>query len=500
MHMDSRKGFRLCRCAAILVSVLFVAVIFESPFIAQTAETLAHVKRVAVDWSGTDRRSAATRDRVLQKLKSSGDFELVDSAAKADAVLHGSATIWLSSYVSMSPRSKAAEQALYRGFASAEMTGKDGRTLWSYLATPRSSGWKSITDDLGDQLAQALLSALEKKEAGDTAPTGASATAGNGGSTPAIDLQGAGGTFPAPIYQKWFETFTRTRPEIKIQYSAVGSEQGIQRLLAGHVDFGASDMPLSGEQLNAPGKKLLQIATVLGAVVPIYNLQGEPGGLNLTGEVLAGIFMGKIQRWNAQEIQATNKHAHLPDAAIIVVHRSDGSGTTFAWTDFLSKVSPQWKSSIGMGMTVQWPTGSGVQRNDGVADAVRKTPNSIGYVEFLYALQHELEFAAVRNGSGEFVKADLDSVSAAAKTAVIPPDGGFGVSITNARGRHTYPIATFTWLLMPEDGTDAAKKTALRDLSRWMLTSGQKQCEELGYSPLPPEFANRELQALSALN
>jgi phosphate transport system substrate-binding protein len=194
-------------------------------------------------------------------------------------------------------------------------------------------------------------------------------------------------------------TFTRTRPEIRIHYSAVGSEQGIQRLLAGHVDFGASDMPLSGEQLNAPGKKLLQVATVLGAVVPIYNLRGAPGSLNFTGEVLAGIFVGKIQRWNAPEIQAIHKHAHLPDAEIIVIHRSDGSGTTFAWRDFLSKVSPQWKSSVGMGMTVQRPTGSGVERNDGAADAVRKTPNSIGYVEFLYALQHELEFGAVRNGN-----------------------------------------------------------------------------------------------------
>jgi phosphate transport system substrate-binding protein len=500
MHIDSRNVFRFWRYAAILVFVLLAVVIFENPFIAQTAERLAHVKRVAVEWAGSDKRSAAIRDRVLQKLKASGSVELVDHAAQADAVLHGDATIWLSSYVSMSPRSKAAEQALYRGFASAEMTGKDGRTLWSYLVTPRSSGWKSITDDLGDQLAQALLSALEKKEPGDAAPSGASTATAGGGSSAAINLQGAGGTFPAPIYQKWFETFSRTRPEIKIQYAAIGSEQGIQRLLAGHVDFGASDMPLSGEQLNAPGRKLLQVATVLGAVVPIYNLQSAPGSLNFTGEVLAGIFMGKIQRWNAPEIQATNKRAHLPNAEIVVIHRSDGSGTTFAWTDFLSKVSPQWKSSVGMGMTVQWPAGSGVERNDGMAEAVRKTPNSIGYVEFLYALQHELEFGAVRNGSGEFVKADLDSVTAAAKTAVIPPDGGFGVSITNARGRHTYPIATFTWLLLPEDGTDAAKKTALRDLSRWMLTAGQKQCQEFGYSPLPPEFASRELQALSALN
>jgi PBP superfamily domain len=254
MHIDPRNALRLWRHAAILVSALLSVVIFENPFTAQTAESLAHVKRVAVDWSGTDRRSTATRDRVLQKLKSSGAMELVDNAANADAVLHGNATIWVSSYVSMSTRSKAAEEALYRGFASAEMTGKDGRTLWSYLVTPRSSGWKSITDDLGDQLAQALLSALEKKEPDRTPAEGSSASAAGGGPSAAINLQGAGGTFPAPIYQKWFETLTRTRPEIKIQYAAVGSEQGIQRLLAGQVDFGASDMPLSEEQLNAPAR------------------------------------------------------------------------------------------------------------------------------------------------------------------------------------------------------------------------------------------------------
>jgi phosphate transport system substrate-binding protein len=208
--------------------------------------------------------------------------------------------------------------------------------------------------------------------------------------------------------------------------------------------------------------------------------------------------MGKIQRWNAPEIRAMNKGAHLPDDAIVVIHRADGSGTTYAWTDYLSKVSPDWKSSIGEGTTVNWPTGSAAEHNDGVADAVRKTPNSIGYVEFLYALQHELDYAAVRNASGEFVKADLDSVTAAAKTATIPTGQGFGVSITNASGKHTYPIATFTWLLVPQTPNDPSKQTTLRELLRWMLTAGQKQCEGLGYAPLPPEFANRELEALSA--
>jgi phosphate transport system substrate-binding protein len=487
---------RLCPLSARLLTFLLLPLLLVGGrAAAQTAESVSQVKRVAFDWSGSAKGSAGVRERVEQKLKSSGKIQIVQDAAQSDAVLRGSATIWTTGFVASSPRSKGAEQATFQGYASAELNGKSGKTLWSYLVTPRKAGWKSITDDLGDQLATALVDALVEKTPGDG---GAAPTAAN----PAVQIKltGAGGTFPAPIYRRWFESIQQARPGLQIAYDAVGSEEAISRIEAGSVDFGASDIPLSAAQLQQNDRKLHQFATVLGAVVPIYNLQSAPGSLNFTGEVLAGIFMGKIQRWNAPEIQATNKRAHLPNAEIVVIHRSDGSGTTFAWTDFLSKVSPQWKSSVGMGMTVQWPAGSGVERNDGMAEAVRKTPNSIGYVEFLYALQHELEFGAVRNGSGEFVKADLDSVTAAAKTAVIPPDGGFGVSITNARGRHTYPIATFTWLLLPEDGTDAAKKTALRDLSRWMLTAGQKQCQEFGYSPLPPEFASRELQALSALN
>lgn len=455
---------------------------------------------MAVDWPGTDRGSAATRDRVVQKLKASGVVQVVPDAGQADAILHGNATVWLSGYVSTSTRSKGAEQPIYRGYASTEVTGKDGRTLWSYLVTPRPVAWTNITDDLADQLAQALLSALAKKDARENIGTTGNAGGAGAGSTSAVVLQGAGATFPAPIYQKWFETFTRSRPEVRVQYAAVGSGEGIERLLAGQMDFGASDMPLSVEELNAPKGKLLQIATVLGAVVPIYNVRGAPEGLNFTGEVLAGIFLGKIQRWNAPEIRAINKHAHLPDEPIVVIHRSDGSGTTFAWTDYLSKVSAEWKSSVGGGTAVKWPVGKGAEHNDGVAEAVRKTPNAIGYVEFLYALQHELEYAGVRNASGEVVKADLDSVTAAAKTAAIPAGGGFGVSITNAAGKHTYPIATFTWLLVPEEELDAGKRAALRDLLRWVLTAGQKQCEGLGYAPLPTEFANRELQALAALN
>lgn len=453
-----------------------------------------------VDWSGTDRGSIATRDRVVQKLKASGAVQFVPDAAQADAILHGNATVWLSGYVSTSPRSNGAEQPIYRGYASEEVTGKDGRTLWSYLVTPRRVEWTNITDDLGDQLAQALLSALGKKDARENIWAAGNDTGLGHSSANMVVLQGAGATFPAPIYQKWFDTFTRGRPDVQIQYAAVGSGEGIRRLLAGQTDFGASDMPLSAEELKAPKEKLLQIATVLGAVVPIYHVTGAPEGLNFTGEVLAGIFLGKIQRWNAPEIRAINKHAHLPDEPIVVIHRSDGSGTTFAWTDYLSKVSTEWKSSVGGGTEVKWPAGSGAEHNEGVAEAVRKTRNSIGYVEFIYALQHELEYAAVRNAAGEYVKADLDSMQAAAKTAAIPASSGFGVSITNASGKHTYPIATFTWLLLPLEGLDAAKRAALRDLLRWILMAGQKQCEGLGYAPLPVEFANRELQALSGLN
>ena len=484
-----RRNSWLTVCAATLV---FATVLAAKPLCGQTAESLSTVKRVALEWSGTDRGSAATRDRVAQKLKASRAVELVATPGDADGILRGDVKVWINGYISTSPRSNSPQQPVYRGYASAELTGKDGRVLWSYLAAPRSA-WKSVTDDLGDQLAQALLAALAKKDA----TTVGESTPANGQNI--IKLQGIGSTFTAPLYQKWFESFTKVRPDLKIFYAAVGSEEGIESVSTGRADFGASDRPLAGEKLNVPSRKLLQIATVLGAVVPIYKVEGTADGLNLTGPVLADIFIGKIKKWSDPEIRALNKHARLPDEPIIVIHRSDGAGTTFVWTDYLSKVSADWKSSVGAGTTVKWPIGTSAERNDGVAEAVHKTPNSIGYVELLYALQHELDYASVRNASGEFVKADLDSVTAAARTAEAPADGGFSVSITNARGKHVYPIATFTWLLLPESA-DATKKTALRDLARWMLTTGQKQCEGLGYAPLPPELANRELRALDSLD
>ncbi len=478
-----------------LLSVLLTALHFTLE--AQTADRISEVKRIAVDWSDNSKLSTAVRDRLEHKLKDSGKLELVNAPAQADALLHGSAVIWITGYISTSPRSNAAQTPTYEGYASVELSGKAGKTLWSYLATPRHTGWKSISDDLADQLANAFFAALGRKEAPDT-HSSATPGAPESASIPAIELHGAGATFPAPIYQKWFEAFSHSRPDIHVTYDAVGSEQGIRLMRSAEIDFGASDMPLSPEQLDEP-PKLRQFATVLGAVVPIYNVKGAPDGLNLSAEVLVGIFLGKIQSWNAPEIREINKHVRLPDQKIVVVHRSDGSGTTFAWTDFLSKVSPDWKNSVGSGTSVSWPVGIGAERNQGVADTVYKTPNSIGYVEFIYALQHQLDFAAVRNRSGEYVKADLDSVTAAAKSAALSAGSAFQSSITDATGKHTYPIASFTWVLLPAQSTDATKQRALTELLRWMLTSGQKQCQSLGYAPLPPDIAAKELQALGSV-
>jgi phosphate transport system substrate-binding protein len=484
--------FRKYACLTLFLSALLAGA--STRLAAQSAQRTSLIKRVALDWAENGKNSTTVRDRVAEKLKAYGKVQVVKDPTQADAVLHGSATIWTTGYISSSPRSKSAEQAIYQGYATAELS-EGGKTLWSYLATPRRPEWKSITDDLGDQLGSALIQVLEHRQHAEAVVSDAGG-AGQG-SAPVVKLQGAGATFPAPIYQKWFASLRRARPEIQIRYDPLGSEEGIRRVRAGDVDFGASDMPLSAGQLRVDGR-LLQFATVLGAVVPIYNVKGAPNGLNFSPEVLGGIFLGKIRTWNAPEIRAINKHVRLPDEKIVVVHRSEGSGTTYAWTDYLSKVSEEWKSSVGTATTVAWPAGIGAEGNQGVADTVCKTANSIGYVEFIYALQHQLSFGAVRNRSGEYVKADLDSVTAAGKASA--PSGGteflFQPSITDANGKRTYPISTFTWVLMPADAKDAKKQEALREMVRWMLTSGQKECQSLGYAPLPGDLVARELQAL----
>jgi phosphate transport system substrate-binding protein len=310
-------------------------------------------------------------------------------------------------------------------------------------------------------------------------------------------LHGAGSTFAAPLYQEWFESFQQRHPDIRISYDAVGSELGTQLLTENKIDFAASDVPPS-VQSPAPSKMgFVRIASVVGGVVPIYNLTNFSQNLKFTPEALVGIYLGKITRWNDPMIKASNKGVSFPDADIVVIHRSDGSGTTYAWSDYLSKISGEWKSAVGTGTTLNWPVGRGAEHNEGVAAMVQGNPNSIGYVELVYAIQHQLSFGAVRNAAGEYIRADLVSVAAAAGSSAVG-DTASPSSITNASGKDAYPIATFTFLLLPRQITDAQKKAALRDLLRWVLTSGQRECSALGYAPLPHQLTNSQLQALES--
>jgi len=310
-------------------------------------------------------------------------------------------------------------------------------------------------------------------------------------------ITGAGATFPYPIYAKWFDEYHKIHPAVEVNYQSQGSGAGIRQLLAGTVDFGASDMPMTDEQLKQAKVPVLHFPTVLGAVVPTYNITGMTQELNFTPDALAGIFLGKIKKWNDRELTRSNPGVTLPGNAIVVVHRSEGSGTTFVWTDYLSKVSPEWKSKVGAGASINWPTGLGAKGNESVSSLVKQTPYSIGYVELVYAIQNQMPFGKVRNADGAFVKAELSSVTAAAASAKMAED--FRVSITNPPGKDAYPIASFTWLLIPERISDAAKKDILTDFLKWMLTEGQKLTQALSYAPLPPDVVAKETAAISKI-
>jgi len=315
-----------------------------------------------------------------------------------------------------------------------------------------------------------------------------------------IALTGAGATFPSPMYSKWFDEYHKMHPDIQINYQSIGSGGGIRQVTEGTVDFGASDGPMTDEQLKAfqqkRGSAVLHFPTVLGAVVPIYNVPGA-GELNFTPEALVGIFLGKITKWNDPEIAKANPKAKLPGSDIIVVHRSEGSGTTYVWVDFLSKVSEEWKNRVGRNTAVNWPVGIGGKGNEGVAGQVKQTVNSIGYVELIYAAQNKMSYGRVRNHAGNFVKADLASVTAAAAGVDVPED--FRVSITNAPGKTAYPIASFTWLLVPGKIDDKQKRAVITGFLRWMLGPGQKLTEALEYAPLPKAVVAREEKAIAKI-
>lgn len=312
-------------------------------------------------------------------------------------------------------------------------------------------------------------------------------------------VNGAGATFPNPIYSKWFDEYHKLHPDAQINYQSIGSGGGIRQLQAGTVDFGATDQPMNEEQLGKSAIKPLHFPTVLGAVVATYNLPGVSSELNFTPEALAGIFLGKIKKWNDPLLAKANPGVALPKDDILVVHRSDGSGTTFIWTDYLSKTSPEWKGQVGSGTSVNWPAGLGAKGNEGVAGMVKQSPNSLGYVELIYAIQNKMAYGRVRNAAGKFVQPELASVTAAAAGAAANMPADFRVSITDAPGKDAYPIASFTWLLIPSQIQDSAKKQILTDFLRWMLGPGQKMAEPLSYAPLPKPVAAAELKAISLI-
>ena len=310
-------------------------------------------------------------------------------------------------------------------------------------------------------------------------------------------LNGAGATFPYPIYSKWFAEYYKLHPDVQINYQSIGSGGGIRQVSTGTVDFGASDGPMTDQQLSDAKTKIVHIPTVLGAVVPAYNIAEVKQELNFSGPTLAKIFLGQINNWNDPAIAKDNPGVSFPNKNIVVVRRSDGSGTTYCFTDYLSKVSQDWAQGPGKGTAVKWPTGIGAKGNEGVAGMLRQMDGAIGYVELMYAEQNHIAYGKVKNAAGEFVKASLDSVSKAAATAKIPND--YRVSITNAPGKGVYPISTFTWLLIPQKNADANKQKIIVDFLNWMVNDGQKMTQQLTYAPLPAEVATRVKATISQL-
>ncbi len=312
-------------------------------------------------------------------------------------------------------------------------------------------------------------------------------------------LNGAGATFPYPMYSKWFSDYNKLHPDVQINYQSIGSGGGIRQVLNGTVDFGASDGPMSDEELKRAKIKILHIPTVMGAVVPAYNVKGVSGEIKFTPEVLASIYLGKIANWNSPEIAKANPGIKFPDQAIVVVHRSDGSGTTYIFTDYLSKVSKDWATVVGKGTSVKWPIGLGGKGNEGVSGQIRQIEGSIGYVELIYAVQNNIAYGSIKNAAGSFVKASLEGVTeAAASVKNMPAD--FRVSITNAPGKTAYPISSFTWLLIPMQAKDPQKGKIITDFLNWMVTDGQKMANQLSYAPLPENVVEKVKAAIKQVH
>jgi phosphate transport system substrate-binding protein len=471
------------------IKTLAVLLVSTITLFAQAPANLNDIKNVYVDSFGDSRGAMGLREKIVSELEKSRRFHVVDSASAADAVLAGSGEVWVKSYYSLNPRNRSVNsetQALFAGYLSIELKDKKGQTLWSYLATPHSSAAGDVSRNLAKLVVKKLVTAPSDP------PTAAPASA-IGPTT----LTAAGATFPYPVYAKWFDAFHQSSPEIEIRYDAVGSEAGISRLMDGAVDFAGSDIQITSDEFFAGGKpKFLRFPTIMGGVVPVYNLPDMPRELRFTPEILAGIYLRKIRKWNDAQIRAINRNAVLPDRDIEVVHRADGSGTTYVWTDYLSKVSPEWKSAPGMSSSPKWPVGKGAEGNEGVAKLVRETPGSIGYVEYIYAITEHMSYGSVRNSAGRFVSPDLESLLAAARGSSNRIAEDFQTSITNAPGADAYPIASFSWFVVPAQIDDPQKKRALKEFLQWMLGPGQNQAAALGYVSISPEVLLREQQML----
>jgi phosphate transport system substrate-binding protein len=462
----------------------------------QTASTpapkVSPARRLFVEPFTTEEGSEKLRDDLISELRRLGNVPLAANAQAADVILGGGGEIWIRGYRSLNPRSgpsPANGTPVYGGYLAVELRDLKGETLWSYLVTP-SAVDGDISKNLAKQIAKHVVEALRQDAVLPNQVESAQ---------PAATLKGAGATFPYPLYTKWFTNYRRANQNVAIAYEAIGSEGGVRRLLAGDLDFAGSDSPEAVAAL-APTEesKYLYFPTAVGAVVPIVNLPGVTGQIAFTPEALAGIYQGTIRKWNDPAVQRANPHIRLPDLDIVVVHRSDGSGTSYVWTDYLSKISPEFGAKIGTRLDPAWPIGKAASGNEGVAGMVKELGGSIGYVEFIYALKNHLSFGKVRNRDGEFVAASLESIGiAAGKAAEMGSD--LKISIVNAPGSGAYPISSFTWLVVPAHISDETKRTALTGFLTWMLGPGQAQAATLGYLGLPKEVIDREEAAVTKI-
>jgi phosphate ABC transporter phosphate-binding protein len=474
--------------------IVCLAFCFLIPGTAMASQTSSphRVRRIYVEPFVIQSGAEQFREDVIAELRKVSSVSLASDGSSADAILGGGGEIRIKGHSSHNPRLGQVPPngtSVYTGFLSVELKDANGQTLWSYLATPQTvSG--DMAKDLSARIVKNLAASLnDAKSLSRTVPP----------PQPATILQGAGATFPYPVYTKWFTNYRRENPALRIDYEPIGSEAGIGKLIANSVDFGASDSPKATREL-APGdgKKYLFFPSVIGAVVPVINLPGLPGDIAFTPEALAGIYLGTIKKWNDPVLTRANRGVRLPNLDIVVVHRADGSGTSYAWTDYLSKTSNTWKSQVGTSLDPRWPVGRAANGNDGVARIVKEEAGAIGYVEFIYAIRNRLSYGRVQNRHGEFVLASFESIAAAAiRSSGINDDPE--VSLVDGPGSGAYPISSFTWIVVPAQITDSAKRSAIVNFLQWMLGPGQRQAAAMGYVALPKAILAKEAAAIDKI-